>query len=335
MTGKRQLFATVLLFAGCYCTAGRAQALLHSILNIDVENFVQYYRDVADASTFATNPNVTAASVAKNFQEFLTIGDIVAVNGQPAKGTVVLNVRLINLAPAPTPGQAIADVMRSSTGTISFEILGADSTPIGTIHCVGLTGAGPPPPGAPLAVVQANNSIVGGTGAFLGARGQQGNSDAVPPRKASMTEDPANRRTHGGTKEKFVLDVIPAFAPQIVTAAGGPAVTHSRDFSLVTTSKPAAAGEILSLFMTGLGPTRPGVDPGQPFPQSPPQTVNSPVAVTINGEPTLVTAAVGLPGSIGGYQVNFRVPPEAARGAASLQVSAGWIAGAPVMINIQ
>lgn len=150
-----------------------------------------------------------------------------------------------------------------------------------------------------------------------------------------MTEDPANRRTHGGAKEKFVLDVIPAFVPQIVTTAGGPAVTHSSDFSLVTTSKPAAAGEILSVFMTGLGPTRPGIDPGQPFPQSPLQTVNSPVAVTVNGEPAQVTAAVGLPGSMDGHQVNFRVPPNAARGTASLQVSAAWIAGAPLMINIQ
>src|SRR5574337_1612411 len=40
---------------------------------------------------------------------------------------------------------------------------------------------------------------------------------------------------------------------------------------------PAAAGEVLSLFARGLGPVKPGVDPGQPFPSSPLATVNSPV----------------------------------------------------------
>ena len=84
--------------------------------------------------------------------------------------------------------------------------------------------------------------------------------------------------------------------PQIGTAANGPAVTHSSDFSLVTPSKPAAAGEILSLFASGLGPTKPGVDPGKPFPASLSSVVNSPVDVLVNGKRAEVLAAVGYPG---------------------------------------
>jgi len=64
-----------------------------------------------------------------------------------------------------------------------------------------------------------------------------------------------------------------------------PAITHSNDFSLVTTVNPAKSGEILSLIAKGLGPTRPGVDPGQPFTADPLQVVNSPVEVTVNGMP--------------------------------------------------
>jgi uncharacterized protein (TIGR03437 family) len=124
-------------------------------------------------------------------------------------------------------------------------------------------------------------------------------------------------------------------APQIVTTANGPAVVHSSDFSLVTSSKPAAAGEILSLFATGLGPVNPGVDPGQPFPSSPPAAVNSPVEVTVNGKAAEFLAAVGYPGALDGYQVNFRVPSDAAKGVASIQVSAAWIAGTPVNIAVQ
>jgi uncharacterized protein (TIGR03437 family) len=124
-------------------------------------------------------------------------------------------------------------------------------------------------------------------------------------------------------------------APQIVITANGPAVTHSSDFSLVTSSKPATAGEVLSLFVTGLGPTVPAVDPGQPFPSSPLVTVNSPIEVKVNGNSAEVLGAVGFPGSVEGYQVNFRLPPDAAKGIATIQVSAAWINGAPVSIPIQ
>jgi uncharacterized protein (TIGR03437 family) len=65
--------------------------------------------------------------------------------------------------------------------------------------------------------------------------------------------------------------------PEVVLTDERPAVTHSNDFSLVSASKPAAAGEVLSLFATGLGPTRAGLIPGQPFPSSPLVVVNSPV----------------------------------------------------------
>ena len=42
--------------------------------------------------------------------------------------------------------------------------------------------------------------------------------------------------------QRFVVHLIPMSAPQIAITPGGPAVTHSSDFSLVTASKPAAAG---------------------------------------------------------------------------------------------
>ena len=134
---------------------------------------------------------------------------------------------------------------------------------------------------------------------------------------------------------RWVLHVIPMFRPDIVITPVGPAVTHSSDFTLVTGSKPAAAGEILSVFMTGLGPVRPGVDPGQPFPSSPVAAVNSPVNVTANGKAADVLAATGFPGAVDGYQVNFRLPPDIAEGTATIQVSSAWIAGAPVNIPVQ
>ena len=124
-------------------------------------------------------------------------------------------------------------------------------------------------------------------------------------------------------------------SPEITMLPAGPAITHASDSSLVTASKPAAAEEILSLFAKGLGPVKPGVDPGQPFPSSPLAVVNSPVEVTVNGTAAEVLSATGYPGAVDGYQVNFRVPPDTAKGPASIQVSAAWISGTPVSIPIQ
>jgi len=227
----------------------------------------------------------------------------VAVNGQRVQGTYTRTARAVLLNTAPGPGQAIADTVRNAAAADSFEILKSDGTPIGTIMSYGFSGGIPPPPGAPLSVAQANFAITGGTGAFLGARGQVGvavTAQTIAIRQASVTEDPANRRRNGGGHATFVLHVIPMSVPQIMFTTNGPAVTHCADFTLVTAAKPAAAGENLCLFATGLGPTRPGVDPGQPFPSSPLALVNSPVQVTVNGTNAQVIGAAGYPGAVDG-----------------------------------
>jgi uncharacterized protein (TIGR03437 family) len=123
--------------------------------------------------------------------------------------------------------------------------------------------------------------------------------------------------------------------PTVVTTTGGPAIVHSSDFSLVSASNPAVAGEILSLFVTGLGPTRISLTPGQPFPASPLAVVNSPINVTVNGNAAEVLAAVGYPGAVDGYQVNFRVPPATGTGTATIQISSAWIPGEPVNMEVK
>jgi len=308
-----------------------------AMLTIDIENFVEYQSDVTDPSKIATNPNITPVLPPRNFFLAATLGDIVAVNGQPAKGTYAAQTWVVGLSSNPKPGQAIADTTRTALRYATFEILKSDGTLVGTIMVMGSAGGSPPPPGAPLAQTAGNFAIMGGTGAYLGVRGQYGQvttSQTVPVRLASTAEDPSNRRTNGGGKVRYLVHLMQSSVPQIAATANGPAVVHSSDFSPVTSSKPATAGELLSLFATGLGPTQPGVAPGQPFP-SIPVAVNSPVDVTVNGKPAEVVAAVGFPGAVDGYQVNFRVPADTAKGLAAIQVSAAWIAGAPVTVTVE
>jgi len=340
MIRNAETVAMTLLLMGVHCPQARGQQPPPAILTIDVENVVEYQGDIFDPSKFATKPNVTPSAGVGAFSLNVVFGDVVAVNGQPAKDIYVGRPVGITLTPTPKPSQAIADTAHASLRSHTFEILKIDGTPVGTIMSSGLDG-GLPPAGAPSYPVAARGdyTIFGGTGAFLGARGElvqrQQALEAVPPRAASMAEDPANRRVNGGGTIRFFLHVIPMTTPQIVPTDGGPAVTHSSDFTLVTASKPAAAGEVLSLFATGLGPTNPGVDPGQPFPASAAAAVNSPVDVTVNGKSAEVLAAVGYPGAVDGYQVNFRVPTDTAKGVAAIQVNAAWVASAAVNIAVQ
>jgi len=44
---------------------------------------------------------------------------------------------------------------------------------------------------------------------------------------------------------------------------------------------------------------------------------------------------VGFPGSLDSYQVNFRMPQDTAKGVATIQVSAAWIAGTAVQMAVQ
>jgi hypothetical protein len=246
----------------------------------------------------------------------------------------ISTVPAINLRTNPSPGQAVADTIRGDSQAGVFEIQQADGSPVGSIMFSGLT-AGTPPPGAPARQGAGNNAITGGTGAFLGVKGEWGSvSSSSPLRGASMIEDPANRRTNGGGAVLFLLHLIPTSRPEVVTSASGPAVFHA-DFSPVTSAKPAKAGEVLIVQATGLGPTVPAIDPGQPFPADKTQTVNSPVDVTVSGQSAEVINKVGWPGLVDAYRVDFRIPDGTAAGMASIQLTAAWIPGRAVGIPIQ
>lgn len=339
--GRVNTALALALCAGAYAQPSLAQVAPPTILQIDLTDHILYFEDIPDPSRFASEPNVVAsgvASVVRNFPRSTGIADIVAINGQRVTGTYVgANISGLFLRTAPTPGQAIADTTRNAVGMTAFEILKSDGTPIGTIVAAGLVG-GASPPGSPLTATGNNLVITGGTGAFLGVRGQMSVPTAPPgvavQRGASMAEDPANRRRNGGGTWRWIVHLIPMSAPQVVTGASGPAVFHE-DFSPVTAAKPARSGEVLIVQANGLGPTVPGVDPGEPFPNDRSLPVNSPLTVKVNGKDAEVINGLGWPGLVDTYRVDFRVPEGMAAGTASVQLSAAWIAGPTVRIAVQ
>ncbi len=109
---------------------------------------------------------------------------------------------------------------------------------------------------------------------------------------------------------------IAADAPGIAAfASGGIIAEHSADGSLVTDAAPAAPGEFIMFFVSGMGLTDNPVASGQPSPGSPnlARPTDSP-KLTLNGTNIPVSFAGLIPTLVGLYQVNFQVPANTPNG---------------------
>src|SRR5579862_8891429 len=221
-----------LAIVGTTCTPSAAQT--PTVIQIDIENYAYYYADNPDYSKLAGTEQALPPVSTKTFSSFIGLADIVRVNGTPAKGTWSIRATTTNYTPNPQPGQAVADTTRNFFVDWIWEIQQADGTPIGTIMATGM-GFGPPPPGSPLGLsptAASTMAITGGTGAFLGIRGQAGFSAIeVTGRAASVSEDPSMRKTLGGGTRSFLLTLIPLASPAILSNSSVPLVLHSADFS--------------------------------------------------------------------------------------------------------
>lgn len=109
---------------------------------IELQNVVEYQVDTSDTSKLGTNPNITAGGFTTAAgclgHRIVGLGDIVAVNGQPAKGTYTSRAVGVYPSPTPIPGQPIADTTWNTMRYETYEILQSDGTLVGTIMTNGL-----------------------------------------------------------------------------------------------------------------------------------------------------------------------------------------------------
>ena len=97
---------------------------------------------------------------------------------------------------------------------------------------------------------------------------------------------------------------------------------HGADSSYVDAAHPAKQGEVLVVYLSGMGPTKPSVKSGDPAPSSEPLArVTNTATVTVEGQPAEVQFAGLTPGFVGLYQVNFKVPSNAGTGDLTLVVT--------------
>jgi len=114
---------------------------------------------------------------------------------------------------------------------------------------------------------------------------------------------------------------------------GPGAIEHGLTYQLVTDTNPAAGGEVISVYCTGLGAVVPPVQTGAAA-TSASQTV-VPVQVLIAGNAAQVLYSGVAPGFAGLNQVNVVVPPGTPSGPQPLVISANGIASNTVTVSIR
>jgi uncharacterized protein (TIGR03437 family) len=107
---------------------------------------------------------------------------------------------------------------------------------------------------------------------------------------------------------------------------GNAAALHAADFSLVSDSSPAQAGETVAVYLAGMGTVNPAINDGAAGPGGPnlSNTVNAPqvfIEDSAGNFPQATVTYSGLaPGFAGLYQINFVVPSGLNSGRASLEI---------------
>jgi hypothetical protein len=90
----------------------------------------------------------------------------------------------------------------------------------------------------------------------------------------------------------------------------------------ITAAHPAKRGSRVIAFATDLGPTRPEVAPGEPFPREPLAEALVRLAVTVDGTPARVVAELGSPGEVNVYRFDFIMPRSAKAETAKVRITA-------------
>jgi uncharacterized protein (TIGR03437 family) len=159
----------------------------------------------------------------------------------------------------------------------------------------------------------------------------------VPYEVAGKTTSQLTVTTGSVTSAPFPVEVA-ASAPGIYTTTGdgqGQAVAYSSDGGQNGLNDPGTAGNVVSVLCTGAGILSPAVPTGVPVPATTPSPL-LPVTAFLNGSPTSIDQAYSIPGTIGQFIVDVRIPADAGSNtSAPLQIKVGGAASQFVSIAVQ
>jgi uncharacterized protein (TIGR03437 family) len=126
-------------------------------------------------------------------------------------------------------------------------------------------------------------------------------------------------RTPGGVSDNYNTVVLPG-APSVFRAAiegvgsDVPTIVRNSNGEIVTSSNPVHGNDTLVIYLTGLGATNPAVPTGMPGPADPLAYSIVPAQVSLGGVAAQVLYSGLVPGEVGVYQINVKVPPSAPKG---------------------
>jgi uncharacterized protein (TIGR03437 family) len=125
--------------------------------------------------------------------------------------------------------------------------------------------------------------------------------------------------TPGGVSNTFVLTVLPGAPAVFHSATSGdltniPTVVRYSNGLVVTSTNPVHRGDILTIYLTGLGAVNPPVADGVPAPLSPLSTTVVTPSVQIGGAGCPVFFSGLVPGYVGLYVINVSVPSSTPQG---------------------
>jgi len=149
--------------------------------------------------------------------------------------------------------------------------------------------------------------------------------------------------TQGGVSDNLNVTILQA-APSVFRASAdstsdgaGAMVYRASNNSLVSALNPVQAGDELVIFATGLGRTMPAIRAGEAAPADPLSVAVIPLEVTLDGAPLKVDNASLMPGGIGIYQINVKVPLDVAEGdSVPLTIGQGGMSTTvPVQVAVQ
>jgi uncharacterized protein (TIGR03437 family) len=142
--------------------------------------------------------------------------------------------------------------------------------------------------------------------------------------------------TNNGIDSAAADEAVFAAQPGVFTMDGTQgAIVHGADNRLVSPASPAAPNEIVVLYGTSFGAVAPMPGTGAAAGASLPSKTLAVPEVRVSGRAAEVFFSGLSPGSVGLYQINFRVPVDAPSGAADVVVIISGASSVPVKMSVR
>jgi uncharacterized protein (TIGR03437 family) len=215
---------------------------------------------------------------------------------------------------------------RVAAGSL-ISIFGSQMTPGGTAHASAI-----PLPEA----LAGTRVLIGGVAAPLLFVSPSQINAQVPAELAGRTISAVQVVTNGVAAPAPIL--LAPTGPGIFTVnqsgSGRGAVLHASTHALVTPESPARRGEILEVYVNGLGSTTPAFGTNEASPSNPPAATNISPTALLGAVLAPVRFAGLAPSFVGLYQVNIEVPANAPTGEVVLILQSNGVPSNAVTISI-